>query len=81
MRTFPLGPVFSHQPVKDPCVDQIVLLTGSSDGRTVSSIEKAGGVQAAAAGTSAYWLVPLKPTAVSGSPTSRPPTPRCGLPT
>jgi hypothetical protein len=40
--------------LKEPCVDQIVLLTGSSDGRTVSSIEKAAGVQAAAAGTSAY---------------------------
>ena len=76
MRTFPVGLVFSHQPLKVPCVDQIVLLSGSSDGRTVSSIEKAGGVQAAAAGTSAYWLVPLKSTATSGSPTSRPLTPR-----
>ena len=42
MRTLPLGPVFSHQPVNEPCVDQIVLLSGSSDGRTISSIEKAG---------------------------------------
>ena len=35
-------------------------MSGSSDGRTISSIEKVVGVQAGAAGTSAYWLVPLK---------------------
>ena len=61
-----------------PCVAQIVLFTGSSDGRTTISIENAGGVQAAAAGTSAYWLVPLKLTAVSGSPASRPGDAGCG---
>src|SRR5215218_4560738 len=80
MRTLPLGPVFSHQPLNKPCVDQIVLLSGSADGRTISSIEKAVGVQAAAPGTSAYWLEPLKVTAVSGSATSKPVTPRWGLP-
>ena len=73
--------MLSHQPVKRPCVAQIVLLSGSSDGRTTISSENADGVQAAAAGTSAYWLVPLKVTAVSGSPVSRPLTPRCGEPT
>ena len=73
--------MLSHQPVKRPCVAQIVLLSGSSDGRTTVSSENADGVQAAAAGTSAYWLVPLNVTAVSGSPVSRPLTPRCGEPT
>ena len=60
---------------------QIVLLSGSCDGRTTISSEKADGVHAAAPGTSAYWLVPLNVTAVSGSPVRSPLTPRCGDPT
>src|SRR2546426_186335 len=48
-RTSPDGPVLSHQPVKSPCVAQIVRLSGSAVGRTSTSIENPlDGVHAAA---------------------------------
>lgn len=53
--TAPLGPVFSHQPVKPgPIVDQIVRLSGVELGLTSTSIENWDGVQLLSAGTSRY---------------------------
>src|SRR5438093_10259116 len=81
-RISPLGPVFSHHPAKPgPMVDQIVLLTGSTDGRTTTSSENWNGVHAGSAGTSTYWLDPFSETAVSLSRARRPATPCCGFPT
>src|SRR5215831_114997 len=80
IRNAPSGPVFNHQPVRPgPIVDQIVLFTGRTDGRTVISIENADGVQAALDGTSMYCDDPSNDTAVSESPTSNPGAARCGL--
>src|SRR5688500_12470554 len=82
MRTPPSGAEFSHHPATPgPIVDQIVLFTGREDGLTTTSIEKVVGVQAASAGTSAYWLDPLNDAAPFESPTSRPAAPSVGLPT
>src|SRR5581483_2809775 len=78
-RTWPFGPVFSHQPVKfGPIVDQIVLLTGSCEGRTSTSSVKGDAVQAGSAGTSAYCVEPSNEAAWSGSPGRSPGTLRVG---
>src|SRR2546423_1338952 len=79
IRTWPEGPVLTHQPFSPvPIVDQIVLFTGSALGRTTTSIENRVGVQAALAGTSAYCVDPSNDAAASSSPASSPPTPRRG---
>ncbi len=68
--------MFNHHPVNEPCVDQIVRLDGTTDGRTEISIENGEADQPGLAPTSAYWLDPSKLTAAFVSDTN-PGTPRC----
>ena len=80
-RTMPVGPVLTHQPVKAPCMAQIVSFTGSWDGRTRISNENVEGVQAARPGHVDVLVRAVE--ADSGIRISRQKTrcPSCGLPT
>src|SRR5579884_1163011 len=72
-RSAPFESVFSHQPFSEVvCAAAIVLLSGSAEGRTRSSIENGDADQAALEGTSRYWLVPSRETAPSLSPATSP---------
>src|SRR5579884_687182 len=72
-RSAPFESVFSHPPFSEVvCAAAIVRLSGSAEGRTRSSIENGDDDHAAFDGTSTYWLVPLRETAPSLSPGTRP---------